>query len=90
MDEEEEFKKNLKDNMKLEENLNQIIENKDDEYYRYLCEDEQDLTFARKIAGNTSVFSQLWSQLGFQIDMFRISVPSIILHPISLLEKVLF
>jgi hypothetical protein len=32
-------------------------------------------------------FSQLWSQIGFQIDMFRISVPSIILQPVSLLEK---
>jgi len=32
-------------------------------------------------------FSEIWKQIGFKTDIFRITLPSILLQPVSLLEK---
>jgi hypothetical protein len=65
--------------------LNQEEDTK--EYYKYDCEDLLDLKESRDKIGKKSIFSEIFKQNGFKTDIFRISVPSIVLQPVSLLEK---
>jgi len=56
--------------------------------YGYECEDVLDLSDLReKISKERSIFYELLKQVSFTTDIFRISVPSVLIHPISILEK---
>jgi hypothetical protein len=64
-----------------------LLVEKEISFHTYDCEDTLDLKDSRNKIGTKTVISELWKQLGFKIDLFRISLPSIMLHPVSLLEK---
>jgi CRISPR/Cas system-associated endonuclease Cas3-HD len=52
--------------------------------YGYECEDMIDLSLLReKISKERSIFYEILKQVGFTKEIFRISVPSILIHPVN-------
>jgi hypothetical protein len=73
--------------LNIEKNVQKKTENEKLSYPEYENEDLLDLKDQRDKIGNKSIFSEIWKQLGFKTDVFRITLPSILLQPVSLLEK---
>jgi hypothetical protein len=62
------------------------IEIDEKKIYDYECEDVLDLSkWREKISKEKSIFYEILKQVSFTTEIFRISVPSILIHPVKII-----
>ena len=67
----------------MSEREKEIISEEEKKLYGYECEDVLDLDYLReKISKERSIFYEILKQVSFTTEIFRISVPSVLIHPV--------